>query len=119
MHGSHQLNIMENSRKVRGRTIESRVTVHTVLINLILWRIRLVGRGRTIGNRVTGNTVPEFESLILRQKLKALCELTKSVSTRLFLIFAMAFLCLQKMHKYTTKVVKKLSKTIQRVYKDY
>ena len=35
---------------------------------LIIWRIRLVGRGRTIGNRVTGNTVPEFESLILRQQ---------------------------------------------------
>ncbi len=33
-----------------------------------MWRIRLVGRGRTIGNRVTGNTVPEFESLILRQR---------------------------------------------------
>ena len=33
-----------------------------------IWRIRLVGRGRTIGNRVTGNTVPEFESLILRQQ---------------------------------------------------
>ena len=30
-------------------------------------RIRLVGRGRTIGNRVTCNRVPEFESLILRQ----------------------------------------------------
>ena len=33
-----------------------------------IWRIRLVGRGRTIGNRVTCNRVPEFESLILRQE---------------------------------------------------
>ena len=32
------------------------------------WRSRLVGRGRTIGNRVTGKTVREFESLLLRQK---------------------------------------------------
>ena len=33
-----------------------------------IWRSRLVGRGRTIGNRVTGKTVREFESLLLRQK---------------------------------------------------
>ncbi len=31
-------------------------------------RSRLVGRGRTIGNRVTGNSVREFESLLLRQR---------------------------------------------------
>ena len=31
------------------------------------WRSRLVGRGRTTGNRVAGNTVREFESLLLRQ----------------------------------------------------
>ena len=35
---------------------------------LAICRIRLAGRGRTIGNRVTGNTVPEFESLILRKQ---------------------------------------------------
>ena len=34
----------------------------------IFWRSRLVGRGRTTGNRVTGKTVREFESLLLRQK---------------------------------------------------
>ena len=34
------------------------------------WRSRLVGRGRTIGNRVTGNTVREFESLLLRQRYR-------------------------------------------------
>ena len=33
-----------------------------------VWRSRLVGRGRTIGNRVTGKTVREFESLLLRQR---------------------------------------------------
>ena len=33
-----------------------------------IWRSRLVGRGRTTGNRVTGKTVREFESLHLRQK---------------------------------------------------
>ena len=32
-----------------------------------LWRSRVVGRARAIGNRVTGNTVREFESLLLRQ----------------------------------------------------
>ena len=36
-------------------------------MRVAIWRSRLVGRGRTIGNRVTGNTVREFESLLLRQ----------------------------------------------------
>ena len=40
-----------------------------MVIKLNKWRIRLVGRGRTIGNRVTGNTVLEFESLILRHEM--------------------------------------------------
>ena len=31
------------------------------------WRSRLVGRGRATGNRVIGNTIREFESLLLRQ----------------------------------------------------
>ena len=35
--------------------------------NATVWRNRVVGRARTIGNRVTGNTVREFESLFLRQ----------------------------------------------------
>ena len=52
--------------------IGNRLTVQTQfsILNFKFntWRIRLVGRGRTIGNRVTGNTVPEFESLILRQE---------------------------------------------------
>ena len=37
-----------------------------------IWRSRLVGRGRTIGNRVTGKTVREFESLLLRQTKTAI-----------------------------------------------
>ena len=53
---------------MRGNTNGYRVTVHHGSLKLNIWRIRLVGRGRTIGNRVTGNTVPEFESLILRQQ---------------------------------------------------
>ena len=39
-------------------------------MRVAIWRSRLVGRGRTIGNRVTGNTVREFESLLLRHKEK-------------------------------------------------
>ena len=54
---------------MRGRTIENCVTLHHGSLKLNMWRIRLVGRGRTIGNRVTGNTVPEFESLILRHEM--------------------------------------------------
>ena len=33
----------------------------------MFWRSRLVGRGRTTGNRVGGKTPREFESLLLRQ----------------------------------------------------
>ena len=59
---------------MRGHTIRNRVIVQDGSLQLYTWRIRLVGRGRTIGNRVTGNTVPEFESLILRQqKRQVLC----------------------------------------------
>ena len=47
---------------------ESQILQKFAFSKFNIWRIRLVGRGRTIGNRVTGNTVPEFESLILRQK---------------------------------------------------
>ena len=46
---------------------ESQILQKFAFSKFNIWRIRLVGRGRTIGNRVTGNTVPEFESLILRQ----------------------------------------------------
>ena len=42
-----------------------------------IWRSRLVGRGRTTGNRVTGKTVREFESLLLRQQKTHFCLPTK------------------------------------------
>ena len=34
-----------------------------------LWRSRLVGRGRMIGNHVNGKPFRGFESLLLRQKI--------------------------------------------------
>ena len=51
---------------------ESQILQKFAFSKFNIWRIRLVGRGRTIGNRVTGNTVPEFESLILRQRKTAI-----------------------------------------------
>ena len=38
---------------------ESQILQKFAFSKFNIWRIRLVGRGRTIGNRVTGNTVPD------------------------------------------------------------
>ena len=55
------------------------------------WRSRLVGRGRTIGNRVTCNRVREFESLLLRQAQKHCKSLILKGLQCFFRSFAKAF----------------------------